>query len=60
MVEVRNIILDYHKVYGFYPRVLILDSLDLVKTGLNSTIDNNPNFKKDKLQSCAQLFKIFV
>lgn len=57
MVEVRNIVLDYHKIYGFYPRVLILDSLDLVKTGINSTIDNNPNFKKDKLQSCAQLFK---
>jgi replicative DNA helicase len=57
MVEVRNIIIDYHKVYGCYPKVLVLDSLDLVKTGVNNTIDNNPNFKKDKLQTNAQLFK---
>lgn len=57
MVDIRNLILDYHKVNGFYPKVLILDSLDLVLTGLNKVIDNNPSFKKDRLQKCAQLFK---
>ena len=57
MVEVRNLILDYHKANGYYPKVLILDSLDLVLTGINKVIDNNPSFKKDRLQKCAQLFK---
>lgn len=57
MVDIRNLVLDYHKANGFYPKVLILDSLDLVSTGLNKIIDNNPKFKKDKLQTCAQLFK---
>lgn len=57
MVDVRNLILDYHKVNGYYPRVLILDSLDLVATGINKVIDSNPNFKKEKLQTNAQLLK---
>ena len=57
LVEVRNLILDYHKANGYYPKVLILDSLDLVLTGINKVIDNNPSFKKDRLQKCAQLFK---
>lgn len=57
MVDVRNIILDYHKIHGYFPRVIVLDSLDLVATGINKTVDNNPSFKKDKLQMCAQLFK---
>lgn len=57
MVDIRNLVLNYHKANGFYPKVLILDSLDLVSTGLNKIIDNNPKFKKDKLQTCAQLFK---
>lgn len=57
MVEVRNLVLDYHKANGYYPKVLILDSLDLVLTGINKVIDNNPSFKKDRLQKCAQLFK---
>lgn len=57
MVDIRNLILDYHKEHQYFPRVLILDSLDLVATGINKTIDNNPSFKKDKLQTCAQLFK---
>jgi hypothetical protein len=57
MVDVRNLILDYHKVHGYYPKLLILDSLDLVSTGINNQIDNNPNYKKEKLQTCSQLFK---
>lgn len=57
MVEVRNLILDYYKSNGYYPDVLILDSLDLVGSGINKIIDDNPAYKKDKLQKCAQLFK---
>lgn len=56
MVDVRNIIVSYYKKNGYYPKVLILDSLDLVATG-NRIIDNNPTFKKDKLQTSAQLLK---
>lgn len=57
MVDVRNLILDYHKVHGFYPKLLILDSLDLVKTGISNQIDTNPSYKKEKMQTCSQLFK---
>ena len=57
MIDVRNLILDYHKSNGHFPDVLILDSLDLVGSGINKIIDNNPAYKKDKLQTCAQLLK---
>lgn len=57
MVDVRNVIVSYYKKNGYYPHVLILDSLDLVATGTNRVVDNNPTFKKEKLQTCAQLLK---
>lgn len=57
MVDIRNLVLDYGKVHGFFPKVLVMDSLDLVATGINKLIDNNPAYKKDKLQTSAQLFK---
>lgn len=57
MVDIRNVIVSYYKKNGYYPHVLILDSLDLVATGTNRVVDNNPTFKKEKLQTCAQLLK---
>ena len=57
MMDIRNIILDYYKIHNYYPKVLIIDSLDLVSTGINKIIDTNPAYKKDKLQKCAQLLK---
>lgn len=57
MVELRNLIINYYKSNGHYPDVLVLDSLDLVGSGINKIIDDNPSYKKDKLQKCAQLFK---
>ena len=34
-----------------------MDSLDLVKTGISKKIDSDPDHKKEKLQTCAQLLK---
>lgn len=55
--ELRNLILEYYKIYGYFPRALVLDSLDLLKTGLNKKIDEDPDYTKQRLQKCAQLLK---
>lgn len=57
MVEIRNVIIDYNKVYGKFPHLVIIDSLDLLKTGENKKIDNDPNWKKEKMKRVAQLMK---
>lgn len=57
MVEIRNVIIDYNKVYGKFPDLVIIDSLDLLKTGENKKIDNDPNWKKEKMKRVAQLMK---
>ena len=57
MVDVREVILEYFKDMGRFPELVIIDSLDLLKTGLNNKIDNDPTFKKERLQTVAQLMK---
>lgn len=57
MVDVRDLIIDYIKVYGISPDLVIIDSLDLLKTGKNKKIDNDPNWKKEKMKGVAQLMK---
>jgi len=57
MVDVRDLIIDYLKVYGYNPDLVIIDSLDLLKTGKNKKIDNDPNWKKEKMKGVAQLMK---
>lgn len=57
MLEVRNLILEYHKINGYFPKVVILDSLDLIVTGENKKVDTDPAYIKYKLQKCAQRFK---
>lgn len=57
MVEIRNVIIDYNKVYGKFPHLVIIDSLDLLKTGENKKIDNDPSWKKEKMKRVAQLMK---
>lgn len=57
VVDVRNLVIEYHRVYGHFPRLLIIDSLDLLKTGLNKKIDNDPDYTKNRLQKCSQLLK---
>ena len=57
MTDVRDLIIDYIKVYGYNPDLVIIDSLDLLKTGKNKKIDNDPNWKKEKMKGVAQLMK---
>lgn len=57
MVDIRNLCIEYQKVYGHFPQLLIVDSLDLLMTGVNKKIDNDPEFTKFRLQKCSQLFK---
>ena len=57
MTEVRNVIIDYNKVFGKFPHLVIIDSLDLLKTGENKKIDNDPSWKKEKMKRVAQLMK---
>lgn len=57
VIEIRNIIMDYRKDRGYYPDVLIVDSLDLLITGENRKMDLDPSMIKYKLQKCAQRLK---
>lgn len=57
VVDIRNLCIDYYKIYGHYPRVLVVDSLDLLKTGESKKLDYDPEYKKEKLQKCAQRLK---
>jgi len=57
MLDVRNLIIEYEKVKGVFPDLIVIDSLDLLVSGTNKKIDFDPAYKKDKLQSVAQLMK---
>lgn len=57
MGDVRQLCYDYFNTHGKFPGLVILDSLDLVKTGMSKKIDSDPDHKKEKLQTCAQLLK---
>lgn len=57
MVDIRDLITDYERVRGVFPDLVIIDSLDLVATGVNKKIDFDPNWKKEKMDKVAQLMK---
>jgi replicative DNA helicase len=57
IVDVRDIVIEYQKMKGKFPDIIIIDSLDLLKTGENTKIDTDPNWKKDKMQRVAQRMK---
>lgn len=56
VVEVRNLIYDYFKSMGRFPRVVVIDSFNLLKTGYNSKVDLDPK-PKYKFQECAKRLK---
>ena len=60
MVDVRDVVLEYHKIEECFPDIIIIDSLDLLVTGQNKKIDYDPEYKKDRLQGVAQLMKNLV
>lgn len=53
--EIRNLIIEYHKSRGYYPKVVIIDSLNLLKTGISS-YDNDPK-PKYRIQECSKRLK---
>lgn len=57
MSDIRNLVMDYVNIHGTSPRLIILDSIDLAKTGVNNKMDNDPEYLKYKLQRNAQLLK---
>lgn len=57
MIDVRELVLEYEKIKGKFPHLIIIDSLDLLITGTNKKIDSDPAYKKEKMQKVAQLMK---
>ena len=57
MSDIRQLCYDYFNTHGRFPGLVVLDSLDLIKTGISKKIDSDPDYKKEKLQTCAQLLK---
>ena len=57
MLDIREVVLEYQKIEGVLPQLVLIDSLDLLTTGTNKKIDIDPTFKKDRLQTVAQMMK---
>lgn len=57
MNDIRGLCFEYLKIFGKFPRLVIVDSLDLAASGTSKKMDNDPEYIKYKLQKNAQLFK---
>lgn len=57
MNDIRGLCFEYQKIFGYFPRLVVLDSLDLAASGTSKKMDNDPEYLKYKLQKNAQLFK---
>ena len=53
--EVRNLIIEYKKATGTFPKVIIIDSFNLLATGIPS-YDNDPR-PKYRMQECGKRLK---
>lgn len=56
VIDIRNIIIEYGKIHGYYPRLVIIDSFDLIYTGFNKQADQDPK-PKARMQLVAQRLK---
>ena len=57
MIDIRDLIVEYNKIKGVFPDLIVIDSLDLLVSGTNKKIDYDPAYIKYRLQSVAQLMK---
>jgi len=57
MQDVKNLVIEYEKIKGVFPDLIIIDSLDLLITGDNKKVDFDPAYKKERLQTVAQRMK---
>lgn len=55
IIDIRNICLEYRKITGKFPRILIIDSFNLTRTGIPS-LDNDPK-PKYRLQEIGRRLK---
>ena len=55
IIDIRNICLEYRKIMGKFPRILIIDSFNLTRTGIPS-LDNDPK-PKYRLQEIGRRLK---
>lgn len=54
-VELRELVLEYEKVFGKFPDLIVVDSLNLLTTGLSKKLDTDPSFLKARLKKNAEL-----
>lgn len=57
MHEIREIILEFQKINGFFPDLIIIDYLQLLMTGENKKLDTDPAYIKIKLNRVAEQMK---
>lgn len=57
MLDVRNTILDYHKVYGKYPDVLVMDYLGLFDPGNGKRYSTSFEGEKMRKEASARQFR---
>ena len=57
MNDIRDLVVEYNKINGEFPELIVIDSLDLLISGTNKKIDFDPAYIKYRLQSVAQLMK---
>lgn len=57
MKDVRNIVLDYHKLYGVFPDHLILDYLELFDPGNGKRYATTTEGEKYRREASARAFK---
>lgn len=57
MIEIREVVMDYQSRHGKFPDFVIIDSLNLAATGENKKIDNDPDYKKERLKRVAEMMK---
>lgn len=57
MFEIRDLVVEYNKINGFFPDFIIIDYLQLLTTGDNKKLDTDPAYEKKKLNRVAELMK---
>ena len=50
VIDVRDRVLEYHKAKGYFPDLIVVDSLNLLATGESKKLDTDPSFLKQKLK----------
>ena len=57
MIDIRDLVVDYQKLRGKFPDLVIIDYIGLLVTGENKKLDTDPAYEKKKLNRVAELMK---